>query len=143
VNDLVNAEKFYTEAVNMGSIPTDHYFYFSQTLKQAGKYAESDKWMNTFYEKSNSDKRAISFANNRSYLEKIAEDIVQLRDYSQHISKKLDELTNELLAKNTKLQAALDVAKKELACVYAPHKHTDPFYCKECYALFKIEELLK
>jgi len=55
----------------------------------------------------------------------------------------LDELTNELLAKNTKLQAALDVAKKELACVYAPHKHTDPFYCKECYALFKIEELLK
>ena len=71
VNDLPNAEKFYSEAVQMGPIPTDHYFYFSQTLKQLGKYAESDKWMNTFYEKSKSDKRAISFANNRSYLEKI------------------------------------------------------------------------
>jgi outer membrane protein OmpA-like peptidoglycan-associated protein len=71
VNDLANSEKFYTEAVQMGAIPTEHYFYFSQTLKQLGKYGESDKWMNTFYEKSNSDKRAISFANNRSYLEKI------------------------------------------------------------------------
>jgi outer membrane protein OmpA-like peptidoglycan-associated protein len=71
VNDLVNAEKFYVEAVQMGVIPTDHYFYFAQTLKQLGKYADSDKWMNTFYEKSKSDKRAISFANNRSYLEKI------------------------------------------------------------------------
>ena len=27
--------------------------------------------MNVFYEKSNSDKRAVSFANNRSYLDKI------------------------------------------------------------------------
>jgi outer membrane protein OmpA-like peptidoglycan-associated protein len=71
VNDLVNAEKFYNEAIKMGSIPTDHYFYFSLTLKQVGKYQESDKWMDSFYEKSKSDKRAISFSNNRSYLEKI------------------------------------------------------------------------
>lgn len=71
VNDLPNAEKFYAEAVLKGAIPTEHYFYYSQTLKQMGKYVESDKWMNTFYEKSNSDKRAISFVNNRSYLDKI------------------------------------------------------------------------
>jgi outer membrane protein OmpA-like peptidoglycan-associated protein/tetratricopeptide (TPR) repeat protein len=71
VNDLLNAEKFYNEALKSGSISNNHYFYFAQTLKQLGKYAESDKWMNTFYEKSNTDKRAISFANNRSYLDKI------------------------------------------------------------------------
>ncbi len=71
VNDLLNAEKFYNEALKSGSISNNHYFYFAQTLKQLGKYVESDKWMNTFYEKSNTDKRAISFANNRSYLERI------------------------------------------------------------------------
>lgn len=71
VNDLANSQKFYTEAVQSGAIPTEHYFYFSQVLKQLGKYPESDKWMNEFYEKSNSDKRAISFANNRTYLDKI------------------------------------------------------------------------
>jgi outer membrane protein OmpA-like peptidoglycan-associated protein len=70
-NDLVNAEKYYSEAIKMGEIPTEHYFHFAQTLKQLGKYVESDKMMNTFYEKSKSDKRAISFANNRTYLEKI------------------------------------------------------------------------
>jgi outer membrane protein OmpA-like peptidoglycan-associated protein/tetratricopeptide (TPR) repeat protein len=71
VNDLSLSEKYYNEALKLGALPTEHYFYFSQTLKQLGKYSESDKWMNTFYEKSNLDKRAISFANNRSYLDKI------------------------------------------------------------------------
>ena len=71
VNDLGLSEKYYNEALKLGALPTEHYFYFSQTLKQLGKYSESDKWMNTFYEKSNLDKRAISFANNRSYLDKI------------------------------------------------------------------------
>jgi len=71
VNDLLNAEKYYAEALKSGSISNEQYFYYAQTLKQLGKYAESDKFMNVFYEKSNSDKRAISFANNRSYLDKI------------------------------------------------------------------------
>ncbi|MFY7667632.1 MAG: OmpA family protein [Crocinitomicaceae bacterium] len=71
VNDLVNAEKYYSEAISNGKLSNEHYFYYAQTLKQNGKYAESDKVMNLFYEKSNSDKRAVSFANNRSYLDKI------------------------------------------------------------------------
>jgi outer membrane protein OmpA-like peptidoglycan-associated protein/Tol biopolymer transport system component len=71
VSDLVNAEKYYSEAIRMGELSNEHYFYYSQTLKQNGKYAESDKIMNLFYEKSNSDKRAVSFVNNRTYLEKI------------------------------------------------------------------------
>lgn len=71
VNDLRNAEKYYTEALRMGKLSTEHYFYYAQTLKQNGNYAESDKVMNLFYEKSNSDKRAVSFANNRSYLDRI------------------------------------------------------------------------
>jgi outer membrane protein OmpA-like peptidoglycan-associated protein len=71
VNDLVNAEKYYSEALSNGKLSNEHYFYYAQTLKQNGKYAESDKVMNLFYEKSNSDKRAVSYANNRSYLDKI------------------------------------------------------------------------
>lgn len=71
VNDLISAEKYYAQATNAGQVSNEHYFYFAQTLKQLGKYAESDKFMNVFYEKSNQDKRAISFVNNRSYLDKI------------------------------------------------------------------------
>jgi outer membrane protein OmpA-like peptidoglycan-associated protein/tetratricopeptide (TPR) repeat protein len=71
VHDLVNAEKYYSEALTGGKLSNDHYFHYAQTLKQLGKYSESDRIMNVFYEKSNSDKRAVSFANNRSYLDKI------------------------------------------------------------------------
>jgi outer membrane protein OmpA-like peptidoglycan-associated protein len=71
VNDLVNAEKYYNEAIKLGSIPNEQYFYFAQTLKQLGKYSESDKFMNIFYQNSKSDKRAVSFDKNRSYLQKI------------------------------------------------------------------------
>jgi outer membrane protein OmpA-like peptidoglycan-associated protein len=70
-NDLLNAEKYYEMATASGVLPNEHYFYFSQTLKQLGKYSESDKWMNLFYEKTKSDKRANSFNDNRTYLENI------------------------------------------------------------------------
>lgn len=70
-NDLISAEKYYENATSTGILPSEHYFYYSQTLKQLGKYSESDKWMNEFYEKSKSDKRALSFHDNPTYLEEI------------------------------------------------------------------------
>ena len=69
--DLKNANETYAKAVKSGDLPKEHYFYYAQSLKQTGNYAESDKWMQAFYDKNNSDKRAQSFVQNKSYLERI------------------------------------------------------------------------
>ena len=70
-NQLENASKMFAEAVKSGEIATDYYFYYAQALKQLGNYSQSNSYMQTFYDKKKSDKRAISYAQNKSYLETI------------------------------------------------------------------------
>jgi outer membrane protein OmpA-like peptidoglycan-associated protein/tetratricopeptide (TPR) repeat protein len=103
VNDFLNSEKYYNEAVKMGDIPTQHYFYFAQNLKQLGKYAESDKWMNTFYEKSKSDKRAISYIQNPSYLEKIEKEGVHFSIFNVSFNSKSSDFGGYQSAKKNKI----------------------------------------
>ena len=69
--NLSDSEKMYREVINSSNLSNEHYFNFAQVLKQLGNYTESDNWMNVFYEKNNSDKRAISFNDNTDYLQKI------------------------------------------------------------------------
>lgn len=69
--DLKNANETYALAVKAGDLPKEHYFYYAQSLKQTGNYSESDKWMQVFYDKNKTDKRAKSFVENKSYLERI------------------------------------------------------------------------
>ena len=103
VNDFLNSEKYYNEAVKMGDIPTQHYFYFAQNLKQLGKYAESDKWMNSFYEKSKSDKRAISYIQNPSYLEKIEKEGVHFSIFNVSFNSKSSDFGGYQSAKKNKI----------------------------------------
>jgi len=49
------------------SNPEDLYRY-AQSLKENGKYTESDDWMNAFQSKTSDDIRAREFADNNSYL---------------------------------------------------------------------------
>ena len=69
--DLKNANEIYALAVKAGDLPKEHYFYYAQSLKQTGNYTESDKWMQVFYDKNKSDKRAQSYIENKSYLARI------------------------------------------------------------------------
>ena len=64
--DLKNANETYALAVKAGDLPKEHYFYYAHSLKQTGNYTESDKWMQVFYDKNNSDKRAKSYVENKS-----------------------------------------------------------------------------
>ena len=71
MGDLLNSEKYYSEAINQGQIDSENYFYFAQVLKQLGKYEESDRTMEIFSTKLPNDKRSKSFLSNRNYLSNI------------------------------------------------------------------------
>ncbi len=74
VEEMEKAEWMYREALKEGELNIDHYFYFSDVLKQLGQYKESNKWMEVFLSKSKeSDQRALSYSKNKAYLEKIKE----------------------------------------------------------------------
>lgn len=71
-HQLAKAESLYRDAFTAtADLPLDHYFYFAQTLKQTGKYVESDQWMEKFHGKEKKDNRGIQFAENTAYLAKI------------------------------------------------------------------------
>lgn len=72
IGNMKRAEEFYTLAFSSSQdLSLEHYFYFAQTLKQNGKYAESDKWMTQFHAKEIKDQRGVLFAKDQSYLSKI------------------------------------------------------------------------
>lgn len=71
-HQLTKAEEVYRQAFSASTdLPLDHFFYFAQTLKQNGKYVESDQWMERFHGKEQKDNRGIQFAENTAYLAKI------------------------------------------------------------------------
>ena len=71
IGNMKRAEEFFTLAFSLSQdLSLEHYFYFAQTLKQNGKYAESDKWMTQFHAKEIKDQRGVLFAKDQSYLSK-------------------------------------------------------------------------
>jgi outer membrane protein OmpA-like peptidoglycan-associated protein len=75
IGNMKKAEEYYTLAFSSTKdLSLVHYFYFAQTLKQNGKYVESDKWMTLFHAKETKDLRGVLFSNDQSYLSKILGD---------------------------------------------------------------------
>ncbi len=74
IGNMEKAVQYYQLAFSKGSdLSVDNMFYLSQALKQTGNYSESDKWMTAFYQKNNTDLRAISFFQSKDYLAQINE----------------------------------------------------------------------
>ncbi len=75
IGKMEQAESFYSQAYVDGTdISSEHLFFYAQTLKQNGKYAESDIWMSKFHSKKQMDTRGVMFVKNPFYLEKIMEE---------------------------------------------------------------------
>jgi outer membrane protein OmpA-like peptidoglycan-associated protein len=86
-NKLKKAEEFYNLAFDATSdLTVDHYFYFAQTLKQNGKYVESDEWMQRFHAKKRDDYRGIQFTENTAYLAKILGSTVHFKIDTVHFN---------------------------------------------------------
>ncbi|MFQ3173387.1 MAG: outer membrane protein OmpA-like peptidoglycan-associated protein [Flavobacterium sp.] len=70
MNNTVDAEKWYNQALNTKQDPETYYRY-AQILKSNGKYAESNAQMKTFAALMPNDKRAKEFNDNPNYLAKL------------------------------------------------------------------------
>ena len=70
MNNTVDAEKWYDQALNTKQDPETYYRY-AQILKSNGKYAESNAQMKTFAALMPNDKRAKEFNDNPNYLTKL------------------------------------------------------------------------
>ncbi|MEN9399661.1 MAG: hypothetical protein RL632_762 [Bacteroidota bacterium] len=68
MGDMLNAELYYSEVVNMPGASIEDYFFFAQALKQNGRYEKSDEWMKCFSDSLSTDLRAQSFVKNMSYI---------------------------------------------------------------------------
>jgi outer membrane protein OmpA-like peptidoglycan-associated protein len=71
LNKMDLAEVSFAKMIQTPAVTKEHIFLYAHALKQNGKYDESDSWMNKFNDLSASDKRAISFISNPSYLDQI------------------------------------------------------------------------
>ena len=70
------AAKWYKELLDMNAVvEPEIYFRFSNALKSIGEIEKSNFYMNKFLEANKSDSRAVSYLNNRDYLNNIGEDM--------------------------------------------------------------------
>lgn len=74
MGDTQNAEKYFAQMIGTSAATPEDYFNYAQSLKQNGKYAESDQWMEKFHLSAMADTRGVSFANNPSYVAKIEQE---------------------------------------------------------------------
>ena len=67
------AAKWYGKLVNLGNEDLDpsYLYYYAQTLKSSGDYAQADELLKEFASKTSDDKRAASYNNQPFYLKAI------------------------------------------------------------------------
>lgn len=72
IGELENALKFYQELFNINENQEPEYLYrYAQCLKSVGNYAKADRILEKFSDIAPSDKRAVLFLKNKSYLDDI------------------------------------------------------------------------
>lgn len=67
------ASKWYAKLFDLegASIEKEYLYQYAQTLKSLERYKESDQWMEEFNAQKPSDNRAVKFAKNPNYMDKI------------------------------------------------------------------------
>ena len=69
---LVEANKWYTDLFDLNQpVDVEYYYRYAMSLKSVGDYKKSDKYLQSFHEKSNNDTRGSLFDKNKNYLEVI------------------------------------------------------------------------
>lgn len=71
MGETTRAEEYYAAMVSSPEATADDVYKFAQALKENGKYAESDKWMEKFHSIQADDSRGKEFISNKTYVEQI------------------------------------------------------------------------
>lgn len=71
MGNTLKSETHYASMVSSDQASSEDVYNYAQSLKENGKYAESDQWMNKFAGMKQNDVRATEFVNRQNYLELI------------------------------------------------------------------------
>lgn len=71
MGETIDAEKYYVNIVESDQATSEDVYNYAMSLKENGKYAESDKWMDKFHVMTGGDSRGKEFSQNKSYLDVI------------------------------------------------------------------------
>lgn len=71
MGETEKSETYYQEMIQSTEATSTDVYQYAQSLKENGKYALSDQWMNKFSSLEASDSRAIQYQENKSYLDQI------------------------------------------------------------------------
>ena len=71
IGETDKAETYYSQMINTSEAKAIDIYQYSQTLKENGKYAVSDKWMDKFNAISASDIRVKEYVANKTYMQQI------------------------------------------------------------------------
>lgn len=71
MGETVTAESYYSDLVESGGAKSEDIYNYAMSLKENGKYADSDKWMAKFHSMTGGDSRGKQFNQNKSYLDEI------------------------------------------------------------------------
>jgi outer membrane protein OmpA-like peptidoglycan-associated protein len=68
IGETQKAEEIYAMFIDKTNSKPEEIYNYAQSLKENGKYSDSDVWMAAFHTKTSDDLRAKEFAGNKSYL---------------------------------------------------------------------------
>lgn len=71
MGETEKAESYYQEMIQSPEATSADVYKYAQSLKENGKYALSDQWMDKFAAMEAADSRAIQFMENKTYLDQI------------------------------------------------------------------------
>lgn len=71
MGETLESEKFYAKIVSTDNKTSEDVYNYAMSLKENGKYTESDKWMAKFHTMTGGDSRGKEFNDNSSYLDVI------------------------------------------------------------------------
>ena len=71
MGNTLKSEVHYASMVNSDQVSSEDVYNYAQSLKENGKYTESDQWMNRFASMKQNDVRAAEFVKEKNYLELI------------------------------------------------------------------------
>ncbi len=71
IGETEKAEEYYAKMITSPEAISQDIYNYAQSLKENGKYAESDKWMEKFHSMEGSDLRVKEFVSNKTYVQQI------------------------------------------------------------------------
>ena len=71
IGETFKAEELYSKMITTNTATSLDIYNYAQSLKENGKYTESDKWMTTFYLKEAEDSRGKQLFDNKVYVQQI------------------------------------------------------------------------